>query len=69
LDGQEVKEFSRNFFEKKIGTGLMEGNNMVAQGVEQLGMRTFSQSEMAYTILGNALLENQCNPSKRTYVS
>ena len=25
---------------------------MVAHGVEQLGMRTFSQTEMAYAILG-----------------
>jgi 3-oxoacyl-ACP reductase-like protein len=53
LVGQEVRNFKEN--SEKIGTGLMEGNNMVAQGVEQLGMRTFSQSEMAYTILGNAL--------------
>jgi len=34
------------------GTGLMSGNNIVAEGVEQYGVRTFSQSEMAFNILG-----------------
>lgn len=34
------------------GTGLMSGNNIVAQGVEEYGVRTFSQQEMAFNILG-----------------
>lgn len=34
------------------GTGLMSGNNSVAQGIEKLGVRTFSQQEMAFNILG-----------------
>ena len=34
------------------GTGLMGGNNVVAEGVEKLGVRTFSQQEMAFNILG-----------------
>ncbi|KAI9669369.1 MAG: 3-oxoacyl-[acyl-carrier-protein] synthase [Alyxoria varia] len=34
------------------GTGLMGGNNLVAEGVERLGVRTFSQQEMAFNILG-----------------
>ncbi|PIG90258.1 fatty acid synthase alpha subunit FasA [Aspergillus arachidicola] len=34
------------------GTGLMGGNNMVAEGVEKLGVRTFSQQEMAFNLLG-----------------
>ncbi|KAF9885131.1 3-oxoacyl-[acyl-carrier-protein] synthase [Aspergillus nanangensis] len=34
------------------GTGLMSGNNMVAEGVEKLGVRTFSQQEMALNLLG-----------------
>ncbi|CEJ61388.1 Putative Fatty acid synthase subunit alpha [Penicillium brasilianum] len=34
------------------GTGLMAGNNMVAEGVEKLGVRTFSQQEMAFNLLG-----------------
>lgn len=34
------------------GTGLMSGNNIVAEGVEQYGVRTFSQQEMAFNILG-----------------
>ncbi|KAJ5886303.1 Fatty acid synthase subunit alpha [Penicillium subrubescens] len=34
------------------GTGLMSGNNMVADGVEKLGVRTFSQQEMAFNLLG-----------------
>jgi fatty acid synthase subunit alpha len=33
------------------GTGLMAGNNMVAPGVEKLGMRTFSTTEMAFNLL------------------
>ncbi|KAI9832728.1 MAG: 3-oxoacyl-[acyl-carrier-protein] synthase [Phylliscum demangeonii] len=33
------------------GTGLMSGNNIVADGVEKLGVRTFSQQEMAFNIL------------------
>lgn len=34
------------------GTGLMGGNNMVAEGVERYGVRTFSQQEMAFNLLG-----------------
>lgn len=34
------------------GTGLMGGNNIVAEGVEKYGVRTFSQQEMAFNILG-----------------
>ena len=34
------------------GTGLMSGNNIVAEGVENLGVRTFSQQEMAFNLLG-----------------
>ncbi|KIV84545.1 fatty acid synthase subunit alpha [Exophiala sideris] len=34
------------------GTGLMAGNNIVADGVEKLGVRTFSQQEMAFNLLG-----------------
>ncbi|KAI9886836.1 MAG: 3-oxoacyl-[acyl-carrier-protein] synthase [Watsoniomyces obsoletus] len=34
------------------GTGLMSGNNLIAEGVERLGVRTFSQQEMAFNILG-----------------
>lgn len=34
------------------GTGLMGGNNMVAEGVEKFGVRTFSQQEMAFNLLG-----------------
>lgn len=34
------------------GTGLMGGNNVVAEGVEKLGVRTFSQQEMAFNLLG-----------------
>jgi fatty acid synthase subunit alpha, fungi type len=34
------------------GTGLMSGNNVVAEGVERFGVRTFSQQEMAFNILG-----------------
>lgn len=34
------------------GTGLMSANNMVAEGVEKLGVRTFSQKEMAFNLLG-----------------
>ncbi|KAH8667331.1 3-oxoacyl-synthase [Tricladium varicosporioides] len=33
------------------GTGLMADNNIVAAGIEELGVRTFSQSEMAFYIL------------------
>ncbi|KAF0713714.1 hypothetical protein As57867_004230, partial [Aphanomyces stellatus] len=32
------------------GTGLMAGNNMVSAGVEELGTRTFSQSEMGFNL-------------------
>ncbi|KAK6440249.1 beta subunit of fatty acid synthetase [Oleoguttula sp. CCFEE 5521] len=34
------------------GTGLMGGNNIVAEGVEKHGVRTFSQQEMAFNLLG-----------------
>ncbi|KOS21662.1 Fatty acid synthase subunit alpha [Escovopsis weberi] len=34
------------------GTGLMSANNIVAEGVEALGVRTFSQQEMAFNLLG-----------------
>ena len=33
------------------GTGLMNSNNIIAEGVEKLGTRTFSQEEMAFNIL------------------
>ncbi|EGV60278.1 3-oxoacyl-[acyl-carrier-protein] synthase [Yamadazyma tenuis] len=34
------------------GTGLMSANNIIAEGFEKLGVRTFSQKEMAFNILG-----------------
>jgi fatty acid synthase subunit alpha len=34
------------------GTGLMNDNDMVAEGVESLGVKTFSQDEMAVNIMG-----------------
>lgn len=34
------------------GTGLMNDNDMVAEGVEALGVKTFSQDEMAVNIMG-----------------
>lgn len=34
------------------GTGLMSQNNIIAEGIEKLGVRTFSQKEMAFNILG-----------------
>ncbi|KAJ2739815.1 fatty acid synthase alpha subunit Lsd1 [Coemansia sp. Cherry 401B] len=34
------------------GTGLMSGNNLVAQEIESHGVRTFSTREMAFSILG-----------------
>lgn len=34
------------------GTGVMAGNNVVAPGMEKLGARTFSQSEMAFNLMG-----------------
>ncbi|KAF9167813.1 3-oxoacyl-[acyl-carrier-protein] synthase [Actinomortierella ambigua] len=34
------------------GTGLMSGNNIVAEGLEKYGVRTFSTQEMAFNILG-----------------
>lgn len=33
-------------------TGLMNANDLIAQGVEELGVRTFSQQEMALNLLG-----------------
>lgn len=34
------------------GTGLMNDNNILAEGIERLGLRTFSPGEMAFNILG-----------------
>lgn len=34
------------------GTGLMSANNIISEGIEKLGVRTFSQSEMSFNILG-----------------
>ena len=34
------------------GTGLMGANNITAEGLEAYGVRTFSQSEMAFNLLG-----------------
>lgn len=34
------------------GTGLMAQNNILAEGVEKLGCRTFSTEEMAFNIIG-----------------
>ncbi|OMH81189.1 Fatty acid synthase subunit beta, partial [Zancudomyces culisetae] len=34
------------------GTGLMSANNIVAEGIEKLGVRTFSTMEMSFNILG-----------------
>ncbi|KAI9703507.1 MAG: 3-oxoacyl-[acyl-carrier-protein] synthase [Bogoriella megaspora] len=34
------------------GTGLMGANNIVAAGIEKYGVRTFSQQEMAFNLLG-----------------
>lgn len=34
------------------GTGLMSANNVVAEGIEKYGVRTFSQQEMAFNLLG-----------------
>ena len=34
------------------GTGLMSVNNIIAEGIEKMGVRTFSQKEMAFNILG-----------------
>lgn len=34
------------------GTGLMAGNNLVAEGIEKLGARTFSTHEMAFSLVG-----------------
>ncbi|KAJ2897641.1 fatty acid synthase alpha subunit Lsd1, partial [Coemansia aciculifera] len=36
------------------GTGLMSGNNIAAQEIERVGVRTFSTCEMAFNILGLA---------------
>ncbi|KAF3480988.1 fatty acid synthase subunit alpha reductase [Arthroderma uncinatum] len=33
-------------------TGLMNANDTIAEGVEKLGVRTFSQQEMAFNLLG-----------------
>lgn len=44
------------------GTGLMGGNNIVAEGVEKYGVRTFSQQEMAFNLLGlmSPAISNLC---------
>ena len=44
------------------GTGLMSGNNIVAEGLESYGCRTFSQQEMAFNILGlmSPVIVNLC---------
>lgn len=34
------------------GTGLMSQNDLVAEGIERLGVRTFSPQEMAFNLLG-----------------
>ncbi|KAI9088332.1 hypothetical protein DFS34DRAFT_701418 [Phlyctochytrium arcticum] len=34
------------------GTGLMNANNIVAEGIESLGARTFSSHEMAFNLVG-----------------
>ncbi|KAH7042798.1 hypothetical protein B0J12DRAFT_629554 [Macrophomina phaseolina] len=34
------------------GTGLMSDNDLVAAGIEQCGVRTFSRQEMAFSVLG-----------------
>ncbi|KAJ1924023.1 fatty acid synthase alpha subunit Lsd1 [Tieghemiomyces parasiticus] len=34
------------------GTGLMAPNNLIAQGLEALGVRTFSAQEMSFNLLG-----------------
>ncbi|KAL1962944.1 hypothetical protein VTN77DRAFT_9040 [Rasamsonia byssochlamydoides] len=34
------------------GTALMNDNDIVAEGIEKLGIKTFSQEEMAFNILG-----------------
>ncbi|CCK69841.1 trifunctional fatty acid synthase subunit FAS2 KNAG_0D00890 [Huiozyma naganishii CBS 8797] len=34
------------------GTGLMNANNIIAEGIEKMGVRTFSQQEMAFNLLG-----------------
>ncbi|TGZ82241.1 alpha subunit of fatty acid synthase [Ascodesmis nigricans] len=34
------------------GTGLMAANNTIAEGLEKFGVRTFSQQEMAFNIIG-----------------
>ncbi|PIA16745.1 fatty acid synthase [Coemansia reversa NRRL 1564] len=47
------------------GTGIMNANNIVAEGIEKLGVRTFSTQEMAFNILGlmhptiNALAQSE----------
>lgn len=47
------------------GTGLMSQNNAIAEGVEKMGVRTFSQKEMAFNILGllNPKIVNLCQQS------
>ena len=44
------------------GTGLMSANNVVAEGLEGYGVRTFSQQEMAFNILGlmSPVIVNLC---------
>lgn len=47
------------------GTGLMSQNNAIAEGIEKMGVRTFSQKEMAFNILGlfNHKIVNLCQKS------
>ncbi|KAJ2559961.1 fatty acid synthase alpha subunit Lsd1 [Coemansia sp. RSA 1933] len=45
------------------GTGLMSSNNVYAQGIEDLGIRTFSSREMAFNVLGllNLQIHRACS--------
>ena len=47
------------------GTGLMSANNVIAEGLESYGCRTFSQQEMAFNILGlmSPVIVNLCQSS------
>ena len=47
------------------GTGLMNANNIIAEGIEKMGVRTFSQKEMAFNLLGLLIPEvvNLCQRS------
>jgi len=43
------------------GTGLMKGNNLLAVGIEQLGVRTFTTQEICFNCIG--LLHPKCASS------